>query len=74
MPLAFPMLRKSLRGMLLEKVKRARKRLLTAMFCYLILALAAVFVLEGFLRAAVLFFIAILAVKTLVHADEEMPE
>jgi hypothetical protein len=56
-----------------ERLKRCRGRLLLALSCYLVLALTAVFALDGFLRAAVLFFIAILAVKTLRHAgDAEM--
>lgn len=67
------MLGKSLPAVSLEKLKHARGRLLVAVSCYLILALTAVFTLKGFLRAAVLFLIALLAFKTLLHAgDEEM--
>lgn len=44
------------------------------MFCYLVLILVAVFMLQGFLRNIVLFFFAILIVKTIVHSRDEMPE
>ena len=67
------MLRKWLAAVSPGKLKRAWARLLMAVFCYLVLALTAVFTLGGFLRAAVLFLIALLAVKTFLHAgDEEM--
>jgi chromate transport protein ChrA len=59
---------------LLEKFKRMDSRLLIAMSCYFVLALAAVFLLEGFLRTMVLLLLAILVVKTIVHARDEKPE
>jgi len=58
----------------LEQIKRSRGRLLVAMLCYLVLALIAIFMLEGFLRSAVLFLLAILAIKTMLHAGDDMPE
>jgi cytochrome c-type biogenesis protein CcmE len=60
--------------LLREKIKAANPRLLIAMFCYLVLILVAVFMLQGFLRNIVLFFFAILIVKTIVHSRDEMPE
>ncbi len=68
------MLRESLPAMIIERFKRAKRKLLGAFFCYLILAAAAVWMLDGFLRGAVLCFLAILAVKTVVHAEDEMPD
>ena len=53
------------------KVKTVNRKLLVAMACYLALALIAAFTLDGFLRAAVLFYFAILAVKIIVHSDDE---
>jgi len=64
---------KSLTAVFHERLKRAGGRLLAAMACYGILALTAVFALEGILRGVVLCLIAILAFKTVLHAgDEEM--
>ena len=53
----------------------ANKRLLGALACYAILALIGALALDGILRGAVLCFLAILAVKTLIHSrkDELMP-
>ncbi|MGA2263587.1 MAG: hypothetical protein ABSH28_19395 [Acidobacteriota bacterium] len=52
----------------------ANKRLIVALICYAILALIGALALDGILRGAVLCFFAILAVKTISHAqkDEEM--
>jgi hypothetical protein len=57
--------------LLREKIKAANRRLIAAMSCYLVLIAAAVWMLDGFLRAMVLFIFAILIVKTLVHAADE---
>jgi hypothetical protein len=54
-----------------EKIKTANHRLVVAMCCYLVLIVAAVLMLDGFLRAMVLFIFAILIVKTFVHAADE---
>jgi hypothetical protein len=55
------------------RLKGLNLRLALALASYAVLALIAVFALEGFLRSVVLFFFAILAVKTLAHSkDEEM--
>lgn len=53
----------------------ANKRRLGALACYAILALIGTLTLDGILRAAVLCFLAILTVKTLIHSqkDDEMP-
>lgn len=52
----------------------ANKRLIAALVCYAILALIGALALDGILRGAVLCFFAILAIKTISHAqkDEEM--
>jgi hypothetical protein len=63
MPALLPLLR--------EKIKSANHRLIVAMGCYIVLIVAAVLMLEGFLRAMVLFIFAILIVKTFVHAADE---
>ncbi len=56
-----------------EKPKGTNSRLAVAMASYAVLALVAIFALDGFLRSAVLFFFAILAVKTFIHSkDDEM--
>ncbi len=54
----------------------AQKRLLVALACYAVLALIGALALDGMLRGAVLCFLAILAVKTVIHSqkDEEMPD
>lgn len=54
---------------------KAHRRLAVALACYAILALIGALTLTGILRAAILCFFAILAVKTLIHSqkDEEMP-
>jgi hypothetical protein len=70
----FRMIHKPLRTLFHEKMKTMSPKLLIAMGCYLVLILAALFTLEGFLRAAVLFFFAILVVKTIVHAEDERAE
>jgi len=54
-----------------DKLKRNGGRLLAALSCYGVLALVAGFALEGFLRGALLCFIAILAAKTIAHAGDE---
>jgi hypothetical protein len=68
-------------SLLREKVKRANRRLLVAMACYLILILIALNVLlpvrssqEGFLLGLVLFLFAILIVKTIAHAGDDKLE
>lgn len=54
-------------------LKGISPRLAAALASYAVLALIAIFALEGFLRSVVLFFFAILAVKTIAHSkDEEM--
>jgi len=58
----------------LLKLSHARRRLVAALLCYLILAGIAACALDGFLRAAVLGFLLVLAVKSIAHADEEMPD
>jgi len=56
-----------------EKLKGMNLRLAVAMACYAVLAAIAILALDGFLRSVVLFFFAILAVKTIAHSkDEEM--
>jgi hypothetical protein len=52
----------------------ANKRLTAALVIYAILAIVGASALDGILRGAVLCFLAILAIKTLIHAkkDEEM--
>jgi hypothetical protein len=49
----------------------ANRRLVWGMCCYLVLIVAAVWMLDGFFRAVVLFFFAILVIKTIVHAADE---
>jgi len=70
--------RKGLLSRLRDKMGTANRRLILAMACYCVLALAALFVFlparsshERFLLGLVLFVIAFLAVKTLVHAHDE---
>ncbi|HYK90487.1 MAG TPA: hypothetical protein VE398_17055 [Acidobacteriota bacterium] len=59
--------------MIPRKVRGINPRLAAAMASYAILALIAVLALDGFLRSVVLFFFAILAVKTIAHSkDDEM--
>jgi len=53
-----------------ERLRTANRRLLAALLCYLVLILAAVFLLDGFLRFMVLFLFAILVVKTIAHAED----
>jgi hypothetical protein len=52
----------------------ASRRLLIAMTCYAILALIGVLALDGVVRGALLCFLAILAVKTFIHAKREQEE
>lgn len=54
-----------------EKLKGINLRLVAAMASYAVLAAIAILALDGFLRAVVLFFFAILAVKTIVHSKDE---
>ena len=70
--------RKTLLSRLGDKICTVNRRLILAMACYLVLAAAALFVFlparsshERFLLGLVLFVIAFLAVKTLVHAQDE---
>ena len=49
-------------------IESLRRRLTGAMICYAALALIGTFALDGILRGAVLSLLAILAVKTLIHA------
>ena len=51
-----------------------KKRLYVALACYAVLALTGALTLVGFLRWGVICLLAVLAVKTLAHAnrDEEM--
>jgi hypothetical protein len=66
MPALLPVLR--------EKIKTANHRLIVAMCCYLVLILTAVLMLDGFLRAVVLFTAAIFIVKTFAHAADDPGE
>lgn len=54
---------------------KENRRLALALACYAILALIGALALDGILRAGVLCFLAILAVKTVAHAqkDKGMP-
>ena len=72
------MVRKALLSKLRDKISAANRRLIIAMVCYCILAIIALFALlpvrsshEGFLLGLVLFIFALLAIKTLVHAQDE---
>ena len=72
------MVRKPLLLFLREKMSAANRRALIAMACYGILALIALIVLlpvrssnEAFLLGLVLFIFAFLAIKTLVHSEDE---
>jgi len=58
----------------MKLLEMANRKLLTALTCYAVLALIAYLALDGILRGAVLCVLAILAVKTLIHArtDEGM--
>lgn len=58
----------------MEKQPRLNRRLAIALGAYAILAAIAVAALDGFVRAAVLLLFAVLAVKSVAHAnDEPMP-
>ena len=61
-------------SMLLGKLKAANRRLLAAIGCYIVLTLIAAFALDGFLRAAVLFYFVILAIRTIAHSNDEKME
>lgn len=72
------MVRKALLSKLREKLLAANRRLIIAMACYCIIALMALFTLlparsshERFILGLVLFVIAFLALKTLVHAEDK---
>ncbi len=54
------------------RLKVANLRLVVAMSSYAILAVIAIFALDGFLRSAVLFLFALLAVKTIAHSKDEV--
>lgn len=54
----------------LERLKKADRRLLAALSCYGAIALAAALALDGVLRGGVVCFVAILAVKTIAHAND----
>jgi len=69
---------KALLSILLEKWRMGNRRLILAMACYCILALMALFTLlpapssqDRFILGFVLFVIAFLAIKTLVHSQDE---
>ncbi len=69
---------KSLLSILRNKWRTANRRLILAMACYCVLALMALFTLlpapsshERFLLGLVLFVIAFLAIKTIVHSQDE---
>ena len=57
--------------MIPSKLKGANLRLVVAMASYAVLAVIAILTLEGFLRSAVLFLFALLAVKTIAHSKDE---
>lgn len=72
------MVRKELLSKLHDKLRTANRRLIIAMACYCIIALMALFTLlparsshEIFLLGLVLFIIAFLAIKTIVHSEDE---
>jgi hypothetical protein len=63
------------------KIKEANRRLLAALACYVVLILVALYVLlparssqDRFLLGLVLLVVALLIVKTLVHAKDEKME
>jgi len=69
---------KALLSLWRNKWRAANRRLILAMSCYCIIALAALLVLlparssdERFLIGMVLFIIAFLAIKTLVHSQDK---
>lgn len=69
---------KALLSILRKKRRTANRRLILAMACYCVLALMALFTLlpapsshDRFLLGLVLFVIAFLAIKTLVHSQDE---
>lgn len=69
---------KTLLSKLRGKMSGVNRRLIIAMACYCILALIALFALlpvrssrEGFLLGLVLFIFAFLAIKTLVHGEDD---
>jgi hypothetical protein len=53
-----------------EKMKNVNVRLAIALSLYAILALAALFALDGFLRTFVVLLIAFFAVKSVVHVKK----
>jgi hypothetical protein len=72
------MLLKTLFSQLRKRFKASNRRLLAAMACYGILALVALAVLlparssnEKFLLGMVLFLFAFLAIKTIVHSQDD---
>ena len=72
------MVRKALLSKLRNKLRTVNRRLIIAMACYGIIALMALFMLlparsfhERFLLGLVLFIIAFLAIKTVVHSEDE---
>jgi hypothetical protein len=50
---------------------KTNRRLAFALVCYAILAAVGAIMLDGMLRAAVLCFFAILAIKTVVHSRKD---
>ena len=52
------------------KLNSSGRRLVPALSAYLVLALVAVFTLDGFFRTALLFFFALLAIKTIHHSAD----
>ena len=70
--------RRELLSKLRNKLRAANRRLIIAMVCYCVIALMALIALlpaqsshERFLLGLVLFIIAFLAVKTVVHSEDE---
>lgn len=71
----------TLLSLLREKIKKANRRLLVAMACYVALILVALYALlparssqDRFLLGVVLLVFALLIVKTLAHAEDEKLE
>ena len=72
------MVLKALLSILLKKLRMVNRRLILAMACYCVLALMTLFTLlpapsshDRILLGLVLFVIAFLAIKTLVHSQDE---
>ena len=54
-----------------DRLKHANPRLVAALSGYFVLAAIAAIVLDGFTRTLLLFFFALLAIKTIRHSKDE---